>query len=49
LIKDRSLAAECGLILPANLQELGITLEEYGSEDRDEWFTGERWYYGQVL
>ncbi|MBS6435350.1 MULTISPECIES: DUF3916 domain-containing protein [Pantoea] len=49
LIKDRSLAAEWGLILPANVQELGITLEEYGSEDRDEWFTGERWYYGQVL
>jgi len=49
LIEDRSLAAEWGLILPANVQELGITLEEYGSEDRDEWFTGERWYYGQVL
>jgi len=49
LIKDRSLAAEWGLILPANVQELGITLEESGSEDRDEWFTGERWYYGQVL
>lgn len=48
LIKDRSLAAEWGLILPANVQELGITLEYYGSEDRDEWFTGVRWYYGQV-
>lgn len=49
LIKERSLAAEWGLILPANMQELGITLEYYGSEDRDEWFTGERWYYGQLL
>lgn len=48
LIKDRSLAAEWGLFLPANVQEIGITLEYYGSEDRDEWFTGERWYYGQV-
>ena len=49
LIKERSLAAEWGLILPANVQELGITLEYYGSEDPDEWFTGERWYYGQLL
>lgn len=49
LIKERSLAAEWGLILPANVQELGITHEYYGSEDRDEWFTGERWYYGQVM
>ncbi|WP_343550555.1 DUF3916 domain-containing protein [Pantoea sp.] len=49
LIKERSLAAEWGLILPANVQELGITLEYYGNEDCDEWFTGERWYYGQVL
>ncbi|WP_431223353.1 DUF3916 domain-containing protein [Serratia sp. L9] len=48
LIKDRSLAAEWGLVLPANVQEIGITLEYYGSEDQDEWFTGERWYYGQV-
>ncbi|WP_241592065.1 DUF3916 domain-containing protein [Rosenbergiella epipactidis] len=48
LIKDRSLAAEWGIILPANVQEVGVTLEYYGSEDRDEWFTGERWYYGQV-
>ncbi|MCB5311930.1 DUF3916 domain-containing protein [Yersinia intermedia] len=49
LIKDRSLAAEWGLILPENVQELGITFEYYGSEDFDEWFTGERWYYGQVI
>ncbi|WP_338637195.1 DUF3916 domain-containing protein [Erwinia persicina] len=49
LIKERSLAAEWGLILPANVQELGITLEYYGSQDPDEWFTGERWYYGQLL
>lgn len=49
LIKERSLAVEWGLILPANVQELGITLEYYGSEERDEWFTGERWYYGQVM
>ncbi|AJZ89078.1 hypothetical protein VW41_08550 [Klebsiella michiganensis] len=49
LIKDRSLAAEWGLVLPANVQELGITLEDYSSEDRDEWFCGERWYYGQVM
>ncbi|MBK4785728.1 MAG: DUF3916 domain-containing protein [Pantoea sp. Pent] len=49
LIQERSLAAEWGLILPANVQELGITLEYYGSENRDEWFTGERWYYGQVI
>nr|WP_024965722.1 DUF3916 domain-containing protein [Pantoea sp. IMH] len=48
LIKERSLAVEWGLILPANVQEIGITLEYYGSEDRDEWFTRERWYYGQV-
>lgn len=49
LIKKRSLAAEWGLILPAKVQELGITLEYCGSEDRDEWFKGERWYYGQVI
>ncbi|PQK95194.1 DUF3916 domain-containing protein [Pantoea ananatis] len=49
LIKERSLAAEWGLILPANVQELGITREYYGSEDRNEWFTGERWYYGQLF
>ena len=49
LIKERSLAAEWGLTLPANVQELGITLEYYGSEDCDEWFTGERWFYGQVM
>lgn len=49
LIKEHSLAAEWGLILPADVYELGITLEYYGSEDRDEWFTGERWYYGQVM
>lgn len=48
LIKDRSLAAEWGLVLPDNVQEIGISLAYYGSEDRDEWFTGERWYYGQV-
>lgn len=48
VIKDRSLAAEWGLVLPANVQEIGITLEYYGSEDRDEWFMEERWYYGQV-
>lgn len=49
LIKDRSLAAEWELVLPNNVQEIGITLEYYGSEDRDEWFTVERWYYGQVI
>jgi len=49
LIKERSLATEWGLILPANVQELGISLEYFGSEDRDEWFSGERWYYGQVM
>lgn len=49
LIKERSLAAERGPILPANVQELGVTLEYYGSEDRDEWLTGERWYHGQLL
>jgi len=49
LINERSLASEWGLILPANVQELGIALEYYGSEDYDEWFTGERWYYGQVM
>jgi len=48
LIKDRSLAAEWGLVLPDNVQEIGISLAYYGSEDRDEWFTGECWYYGQV-
>lgn len=49
LIKERSLASEWGLVLPANVQEIGIKLEYYGSEDRDEWFSGERWYYGQVM
>ncbi|WP_258151577.1 DUF3916 domain-containing protein [Pantoea ananatis] len=48
-IKERSLSAERGLILPANVQELGVTLEYYGSEARDEWFTAERWYHGQLL
>lgn len=49
LIKERSLVAEWGLVLPKGVQELGTTLEYYGSEDRDEWFTRERWYYGQVM
>ena len=49
LIRERSLAAEWGLILPKGVQELGITFEYYGGEDPDEWFTGERWYYGQVM
>ena len=49
VIKGRSLAEEWGLTLPENVQELGISLEYYGGDDPDEWFTGERWYYGQVL
>lgn len=48
LIKDRSLAAEWGLILPGNVQESGITTEYFGSEEPDECFTAERWYYGQL-
>lgn len=49
VIKGRSLAEEWGLTLPENVQEQGISLEYYGGDDPDEWFTGERWYYGQVL
>lgn len=49
LIKERSLAEEWELNLPENVHELGIALEYHGSDDPDEWFTGERWYFGQVL
>ncbi|SNY66505.1 DUF3916 domain-containing protein [Enterobacter sp. CC120223-11] len=48
LLRERSLAREWGLILPDGVQELGITLDYYGSDDTDEWFSGERWYYGQL-
>lgn len=47
-IRERSLAAEWGLILPHHVQELGVVLEYDGSENCDQGFTGERWYYGQV-
>lgn len=48
LIRERSLAKEWGLILPDGVQELGITFDYYGGDDPDEWFSGERWYYGQL-
>ncbi|WP_436892486.1 DUF3916 domain-containing protein [Siccibacter turicensis] len=48
LLKERSLAREWGLSLPDGVQELGITLDYYGGDDPDEWFSGERWYYGQL-
>ncbi|WP_343229952.1 DUF3916 domain-containing protein [Yersinia kristensenii] len=48
LLRERSLAREWGLILPDGVQELGITLDYYGGDDPDEWFSGERWYYGQL-
>ncbi|HEJ7947452.1 TPA: DUF3916 domain-containing protein [Serratia liquefaciens] len=48
LLRERSLAKEWGLILPDGVQELGITLDYYGGDDPDEWFSGERWYYGQL-
>lgn len=47
-LRERSLAREWGLNLPDGVQELGITLDYYGSDDPDEWFSGERWYYGQL-
>lgn len=47
-LKERSLAQEWGLVLPEDVQELGITLDYYGGDDPDEWFSGERWYYGQL-
>ncbi|WP_339099330.1 DUF3916 domain-containing protein [Yersinia enterocolitica] len=48
LLRERSLAREWGLILPDGVQELGITLDYYGGDDPDEWFSGEHWYYGQL-
>ncbi|WP_323170006.1 DUF3916 domain-containing protein [Pantoea agglomerans] len=48
LLKERSLVREWGLILPDGVQELGITLDYYSGDDPDEWFSGERWYYGQL-
>ncbi|WP_047643013.1 DUF3916 domain-containing protein [Dickeya fangzhongdai] len=48
LLRERSLAREWGLILPDGVQELGITLNYYGGDDPDEWFSGERWYYGEL-
>ena len=48
LLRERSLAKEWGLILPDGVQEIGIALEYHGGDDTDEWFTGERWYYGQL-
>ncbi|GKX61157.1 DUF3916 domain-containing protein [Leminorella grimontii] len=48
LLRERSLAKEWGLILPKGMQELGIAFEYHGSDDPDEWFAGEHWYYGQL-
>ncbi|QUG75477.1 DUF3916 domain-containing protein [Erwinia sp. E602] len=48
IITDRSLAREWGLLLPDNVKELGMLLDYRGYEDPDDWFTGERWYYGNV-
>lgn len=48
ILREHSLAKEWGLILPDGVQELGITLDYYGGNDPDEWFSGERWYYGQL-
>jgi hypothetical protein len=48
LLRERSLAREWGLILPDGVRELGITLDYYGGDDPDEWFSGERWYYGEL-
>ncbi|WP_446469240.1 DUF3916 domain-containing protein [Xenorhabdus stockiae] len=47
-ISDRSLAQEWGLILPDNIQEIGISVESKWSDDPDDQFVGERWYYGEV-
>ncbi|MEC5321529.1 DUF3916 domain-containing protein [Brenneria populi subsp. brevivirga] len=47
-LRERSLAKEWGLILPDGVQELGIALEYHGGDAPDDWFTGERWYYGQL-
>ncbi|SUP80303.1 DUF3916 domain-containing protein [Yersinia wautersii] len=49
IIKGRSPAEEWTLILPDNMQALGITLDLRGVDDPDDWFVGERWYYGNVL
>lgn len=48
ILKERSLAKEWGLILPAGVQELGVAIEYHGGDNPDEWFTGERWHYGQL-
>ena len=49
IIRERSLAVEWGLVLPDGVSEKGIALEYCGGDDPDEWFKGERWYYGQVI
>lgn len=47
-LRERSLVKEWGLILPDGVQEIGVALEYHAGDDPDEWFAGERWYYGQL-
>lgn len=48
VITGRSLAQEWGLLIPQGMGELGVALDYRGYEDKDNWFIGERWYFGEV-
>lgn len=48
-IHERGLAKEWGLIVPPQVQEIGVELKVVGCDDLDDNFAGERWYYGEVL
>lgn len=48
VIAGRSLAQEWGLRVPEGMGELGVALDYSGFEDKDDWFVGTRWYFGEV-
>ena len=48
IIAGRSLAQEWGLRVPERMAELGIALDYRGFEDRNDWFVGTRWYFGEL-
>ncbi len=47
-IVGRRLSEEWGLHLPQSMGELGVALDYRGFDDKDHWFVGERWYFGEV-
>ena len=47
-VVGRSLAREWGLVLPDGVAELGLALDYREFEDPEDWFVGERWYFGEL-